>query len=110
MTIYAKGKILGVAERDQLNRKTGEVFQKYFLVLQSEKQGGLPGQTVDSEYMLTKKQLEHGADKRLNELKGQTVLVEVFGNHRAFKDRVYSDWYVSGDAVPVPFPSSTASK
>lgn len=105
MIIYAKGKVLGVEERDQVNRKTGEVFQKHYLVLQTQKPGGLPGRTVDSEYLLTQKQLEHGADKRLNELKDQTVLIEVFGNHRAYKDRVYSDWYVSGDAVPVRFPA-----
>jgi hypothetical protein len=101
MSLYAKGKVLGVAAIDQVNKKTGEHYQIYRLVLQTPKHGGLQGQTIDEEYQLTKRQLESGAEKRLNDLKGQQVLIEVFGSHRAYKDRVYSDWFLAGDAVPV---------
>tara|TARA_R110001592_G_scaffold340362_1_gene628484 strand:+ start:2564 stop:2899 length:336 start_codon:yes stop_codon:yes gene_type:complete len=103
MSIYAKGKVLGVITRQQVNPKTGESWDKYYLVLQSPKTGGLAGQFVDSEYQLTKRQLELGAEKRFNELSGQDVFIEIFGNHRTKMntDRVYSDWYLSGDGTPL---------
>jgi hypothetical protein len=104
MKLYARGKVLGVAEKEDVNQKSGEVFSKAVLILQSAKNGGLPGQTEDSEYLLTKRQIENGCVKRLDEYKGKDILIEVFGNHRGSKKlddtRVWSNWYLSGEAVP----------
>ncbi len=98
MSLFAKGKLLGVAQRDKVNSKTGEVYTKHYLVLQSPKTGGLDGQTVDHQFLLTKRQIEVGADKRLNEAKGREVMVEVFMQARSYKEKAYVDWFVAGDA------------
>lgn len=52
MKLYAKGKVLGVAVRQQVNNKTGESWDKLYLVIQTPKHGGLDGQMDDAEYML----------------------------------------------------------
>ena len=111
MSLYAKGKIIGVESRQQVNRNTGETWDKLFLVIQSRKTGGLEGRYVESEFQLTKRQIEQGAEKRLNELRGNEVLIEVFCNNRTQtgSDRVYTDWFLSGDAVPVRMPSAKAA-
>ncbi|WP_372878684.1 DNA-binding protein [Spongiibacter marinus] len=111
MSLYAKGKILGVATRQQVNPNTGETWDKLFLVIQSRKTGGLDGQFVDSEFLLTKRQIQQGAEKRLNELRGQEVLIEVFCKNRTSTgtDRVYTDWMLAGDAVPVRMPAAKAA-
>lgn len=98
MQLQARGTVLGVARRESINRKTGEAIPQYFLVLQSPKSGGIEGQTIDAEFRLTRKQIEQKRDEELEKLKGKTVTIEVFAKHRAWNDRVYSDWFIAGDA------------
>lgn len=100
MKLYAKGKILGVAVRPQQNNKTGETWDKLFLVIQTPKHGGLSGQLEDSEFQLTKNQIDSGAQKRLNEMANTDVLVEVFMMTREHNGKTYITWFLSGDGVP----------
>jgi hypothetical protein len=100
MKLFAKGKILGVATRPQYNKNTGESWEKLFLVIQTPKHGGIAGQLEDSEFQLTKAQIDAGAQKRLNDLNGNEVLIEVFMMTNEFKGKTYTSWFLSGDGVP----------
>ena len=100
MKLYAKGKILGVAARPQYNQASGESWDKLYLVIQTPKHGGLAGQLEDSEFQLTKAQVDGGAQKRLNDLAGTEVLVEVFMMTRDHKGKTYISWFLSGDGAP----------
>lgn len=100
MNLCAKGKILGVAVRPQYNKTTGESWDKLYLVVQSPKNGGIAGQLEDSEFQLTKAQTDAGAQKRLNDMSGTEVLIDVFMMSREYKGKTYITWFLSGDAVP----------
>jgi hypothetical protein len=100
MKLFAKGKILGVAARPQYNKNTGENWDKLFLVIQTPKHGGIAGQLEDSEFQLTKAQIESGAQKRLNDAAGKEVFVEVFMMTNEYKGKHYTTWFLSGDGVP----------
>lgn len=100
MNLFAKGKILGVASRQQVNPNNGNTWDSHYLVIQTPKRGGVAGQMDDSEFQLTKSQVDSGAVKRLSDMQGQEVLVEVFSNQREHKGKVYMTWYLSGDGVP----------
>jgi hypothetical protein len=100
MNLFAKGKILGVATRQQVNRNNGNTWDSHYLVIQAPKRGGVAGQMDDSEFQLTKSQVDSGAVKRLNDMQGSEVLVEVFSQQKESKGRVYITWFLSGDGVP----------
>jgi|GEM_PF-4228172 len=102
------GTVKGVKRFEKTNKQTGEVYHEYFLGLANTKQGGYDGEENIRDIKLTKKQLQNNLDTYYKDLVGKRVQVEVFMNHRAWKERVYSDWFLGGEGRPISIDGKPA--
>jgi hypothetical protein len=48
-------------------------------------------------------------DEYYRDMTGKKVVVEVFINNRASKDRVYSTWFLGGEGRPISIDGKPAS-
>jgi hypothetical protein len=100
--LLLKGIVKGVrVEEGKVNTQTGQITVKHFVGIASPKIGGYDGEENITEVRVAAKQLQTGIGAFYESLRGQEVVVPVFPQSRAYKDRVYTDWYFSGDAKPV---------
>lgn len=100
--LLLKGIVKGVrVEEGKVNTQTGQITVKHFVGIASPKIGGYDGEENITEVRVAAKQLQSGIGAFYESLRGQEVVVPVFPQSRAYKDRVYTDWYFSGDAKPV---------
>ncbi|MDH5629882.1 MAG: hypothetical protein OEY96_06970 [Gammaproteobacteria bacterium] len=96
-----QGKCIGVRTNPRTNQKTGEQYDEKYLGITTPKQNGYEGEVFTFEVRLSKKQLEAGLEQFYTEQKGKEIRVPVFANHRAWKDRVFTDWFLSNDGKPI---------
>ncbi len=114
--LLLKGIVKGVrVEEGKVNTQTGQITVKHFVGIASPKSGGYDGEEIITELRVSAKQLQTGLGAFYESLRGQEVVVPVFPQSRAYKDRVYTDWYFSNDGKPLQLdrqakPSVSAAK
>jgi len=106
---HVSGVVKGCRKFDQVDRKTGEVTEKWYIGFASPKVNGYDGEEIVQEVQVSKKMFESGLVAHYEKFKGQLVLAPIFPSAYQGKNGIVISYFFTGDGKPKAMPKPAAA-